>query len=219
MRKANTLLLIVLLLAVGAGIFYIFESEAKNVREDTSSYAKPSATSTPDPTATPTATETPDQAPTESPAWEATPVPTSIPSPTATAAPTPTPHVDHSASGSFRSDTGAWIDVVAKWETVEEDGKVRLKIDAYIESYSLFYTSYNPENLVFTVDGNSYRSSHDPIAVGDNGGKTQTLLATQTVDIPTGCDLNVDVTWFCSGLTYGNKQMDFITAKDTIHIP
>ena len=217
MRKANTLLLIVLLLAVGAGIFYIFVSEGKNLPEDTSVSRDPSATASPAPTATPEVTVAPSPSP--SPTWEPTPVPTAIPSATATAAPTPTPHIDHSASGSFRSDTGAWIDVVAKWETVEEEGKVRLKIDAYIESYSLYYTSYNPENLVFTVEGSSYRASHDPIAVGDNGGKTETLLGTQIVDIPTGCDLNVDVTWFCTGLTYGNKKMDSITAKDMIHIP
>ena len=148
--------------------------------------------------------------------------PTPVPSAAATATPTPiptaTPHVDHSASGTIRSDTGAWIDVVAKWETVEEDGKVRLKIDAYVESYSLYYTSYNPDNVVFNVDGNTYRASHDPIAVADNS-KTQTLLASQTVDIPTGTDIKVEVTWFSAGLTYGNQQMDSITAKDTIHIP
>ena len=152
------------------------------------------------------------------PTFEPTPVLTPIPSPTPSPEPTPTPHVDHTASGEFHSDTGAWINIVAKWKTVEEDGKVRLQIEAYVESYSLYYTSYNPENLVFTVDGKSYRTSHEPISVGDND-KTQTLLATQTVDIPVGCDLSVDVTWFCAGLTYGNKQLESITASDTIHIP
>ena len=178
MRKANILLLAVLFLAIGAGIFYIFASEGKNVSD-------PGASAV-------TSTATPE--------------------------PTPTPHVDHTASGEFHSDTGAWINIVAKWKTVEEDGKVRLQIEAYVESYSLYYTSYNPENLVFTVDGKSYRTSHEPISVGDND-KTQTLLATQTVDIPVGCDLSVDVTWFCAGLTYGNKQLESITASDTIHIP
>ena len=215
MRKANILLLAVLFLAIGAGIFYIFASEGKNA-PDPGSEPAAAATATPAPTATPKASPT--AAPEATPTFEPTPVLTPIPSPTPSPEPTPTPHVDHTASGEFHSDTGAWINIVAKWETVEEDGKVRLKIEAYVESYSLYYTSYNPENLVFTVDGKSYRTSHDPISVGDND-KTQTLLATQTVDIPVGCDLSVDVTWFCAGLTYGNKQLESITASDTIHIP
>ena len=207
MRKANILLLAVLFLAIGAGIFYIFASEGKNVSDPGTSAV--TSTATPEPTATPE---------TVTPTFEPTPVLTPIPSPTPSPEPTPTPHVDHTASGEFHSDTGAWINIVAKWKTVEEDGKVRLQIEAYVESYSLYYTSYNPENLVFTVDGKSYRTSHEPISVGDND-KTQTLLATQTVDIPVGCDLSVDVTWFCAGLTYGNKQLESITASDTIHIP
>ncbi len=214
MRKANILLLAVLFLAIGAGIFYIFASEGKNVSDPVSSAV--TSTATPAPTATPEASPT--AAPEATPTFEPTPVLTPIPSPTPSPEPTPTPHVDHTASGEFHSDTGAWINIVAKWKTVEEDGKVRLQIEAYVESYSLYYTSYNPENLVFTVDGKSYRTSHEPISVGDND-KTQTLLATQTVDIPVGCDLSVDVTWFCAGLTYGNKQLESITASDTIHIP
>ena len=222
MRKANILLLAVLFLAIGAGIFYIFASEGKNVSDPGASAV--TSTATPAPTATPetvtvaTPEGAPAAAPELTPTFEPTPVLTPIPSPTPSPEPTPTPHVDHTASGEYHSDTGAWINIVAKWETVEEDGKVRLKIEAYVESYSLYYTSYNPENLVFTVDGKSYRTSHDPISVGDND-KTQTLLATQTVDIPVGCDLSVDGTWFCAGLTYGNKQLESITASDTIHIP
>jgi hypothetical protein len=214
MRKANILLLAVLFLAIGAGIFYIFASEGKNVSDPVSSAV--TSTATPAPTATPEASPT--AAPEATPTFEPTPVLTPIPSPTPSPEPTPTPHVDHTASGEFHSDTGAWINIVAKWKTLEEDGKVRLQIEAYVESYSLYYTSYNPENLVFTVDGKSYRTSHEPISVGDND-KTQTLLATQTVDIPVGCALSVDVTWFCAGLTYGNKQLESITASDTIHIP
>ena len=214
MRKANILLLAVLFLAIGAGIFYIFAIEGKNAPD--SANAAVTATATPAPTATPEAAPT--AAPEATPTFEPTPVLTPIPSPTPSPEPTPTPHVDHTASGEFHSDTGAWINIVAKWETVEEDGKVRLRIDAYVESYSLYYTSYNPENLVFTVDGKSYRTSHEPISVGDNN-KTLTLLATQTVDIPVGCDLSVDVTWFCAGLTYGNRKLESITASDTIHIP
>ena len=216
MRKSNILLLIVLFLAIGAGIFFIFRSENKNTPATT----EPASTASPAPTATPQPTPTPTPAPAD------TPAPTAPPTQAPTAAvvtpapiPTATPYVDHSASGSFRSDTGTWINLIAKWETVEEDGKVRLKIDAFVESYSLYYTSYNPDNVVFNVDGNTYRSSHESIAVGDNNGKTETLLASQTVDIPTGTDVSVDVTWFCAGLTYSNKQIESITAKDTIHIP
>ena len=218
MRKSNILLLIVLFLAIGGGIFYIFTSEGKNVGQSLNTDSEPAATATAAPSATPTAAST--EAPTATPVVTAEPtsVPTSVPTATAVPAPTATPFADHTASGSFRSNTGAWIDVVANWETVLEDGQPRLKIDAYIESYALYFTSYTPENVVFTVDGNTYRANHDPISVSDNG-KTQTLLATQIVDIPTGCDLKVEVTWFCNGLTYGNKQFESITAKDTIHIP
>ena len=205
-----------MIIAVTAGILYIFHSEGKNAAEQDRAPDTATATATPTPTATPQ----PTAAPTATPVMTAVPtsVPTAVPTATPTPVPTATPYVDHTASGTFRSDTGAWINIVAKWETVEEDGKVRLKIDAYVESYSLNYTSYLPDNVVFNVDGTTYRASHDPIYVADNG-KTETLIASKTVDIPTGTDIKVEVTWFCTGLTYGNRQLDSITAGDTIHIP
>ena len=57
MRKANILLLAVLFLAIGAGIFYIFASEGKNVSDTVSSAV--TSTATPEPTATPIPTTSP----------------------------------------------------------------------------------------------------------------------------------------------------------------
>ena len=101
MRKANILLLAVLFLAIGAGIFYIFASEGKNVSDPGASAE--TSTATPAPTATPetvtvaTPEGVPAVAPELTPTFEPTPVLTPIPSPTPSPEPTPTPHVDHTA--------------------------------------------------------------------------------------------------------------------------
>ncbi len=214
MKKSNIWLLLVLLLAIGAGIFYIFSSEGKNAPAPET----PTSTSTPAPTATPTVTASPTPSATPIPTEAPTPVPTAVPTVSPTPVPTPAPRVDHTASGSFRSDTGTWINLIVKWKTVEEEGKVKLKLDAYVESWSLNYRSYTPDNVVFNVGGDTYRASHEPLYVADNG-KTETLLASRTVDIPTGTDIAVDVTWFTAGLTISVRPVDSVTAKDTIHIP
>ena len=113
------------------------------------------------------------------PSWTRPALPCFEPTPV----PTPAPRVDHTASGSFRSDTGTWINLIVKWKTVEEEGKVKLKLDAYVESWSLNYRSYTPDNVVFNVGGDTYRASHEPLYVADNG-KTSYSVVTRIAPTP-----------------------------------
>lgn len=218
MRRSNILLLFLLLLALGAGIFLIFSSEADRSPEPetqepaitATATPEPTATPVPEPTAQPTATPTPRPAPTSVPTNSPTPVPTATP------LPTPTPYVDHASSGSFRSDTGNLINIVVNWETRTADDGVELLLNAYVESYSLFSTGV--DDVVFNVDGARYICSSGAINVTDNHNFTQTPLGSATVEVASGKDVVLLVNWYYRG-DYGNEYFDSISATQTIHIP
>ena len=130
MRKSNILLLIILTFAIAGGIFMIFTRESGKNPGGEEGTPAPAATATSAPTATPVpeATAAPTPEPTATPA--PTSAPTAVPTATATASPSPTPYVDYASSGSFRSESGTWLNVVVYWETENVDGAVKLIISA-----------------------------------------------------------------------------------------
>ena len=166
----------------------------------------PAPTSTPEPMATPSPTLTPTAAPTDTPA---------PPSPTAT--PTPTPVIERTSSGSFRSDTGTWINVVVYYQIERKGDTATLSLTAYVESYSL-QTAQRVNDLEFSVNGRSLYESTGPIVVDEGSGKTETLLGSAETDVTPGSACTVKVTWAFMG-SYGNKDIEYITAEETLQIP
>lgn len=215
MKKSAAPILILVFLLVAVGIFVVFRI-SKNNASDTQNPGT-TATATPEPTATTPPTATPEPT--------GTPVPTAVPTAAPTAAPVPTetpvPTVQPTAvpvqdqSGEFRSDTGTYINIVVKWTVTGSGGTKTLKLDTYVESYALV-TGDRTSDVVFTVGGDVSYASSKAIRL-DNVPLTQTFLGSTSVDVTSGTDVPVNVTWHFNG-TYSNQNIATIVAEDTLHI-
>lgn len=215
MKKSAAPILILVFLLVAVGIFVVFRI-SKNNDSDTQNPGT-TATATPEPTATTPPTATPE--PTGTPVSTAVPtaVPTATPVPTETPVPTvqPTAAPVQNQSGEFRSDTGTYINIVVKWTVTGSGGTKTLKLDTYVESYALV-TGDRTSDVVFTVGGNVSYASSKAIRL-DNVPLTQTFLGSTSVDVTSGTDVPVNVTWHFNG-TYSNQNIATIVAEDTLHI-
>ena len=215
MKKSAAPILILVFLLVAVGIFVVFRI-SKNNTSDTQNPGT-TATATPEPTATTPPTATPE--PTGTPVSTAVPtaVPTATPVPTETPVPTvqPTAAPVQNQSGEFRSDTGTYINIVVKWTVTGSGGTKTLKLDTYVESYALV-TGDRTSDVVFTVGGNVSYASSKAIRL-DNVPLTQTFLGSTSVDVTSGTDVPVNVTWHFNG-TYSNQNIATIVAEDTLHI-
>ena len=118
-------------------------------------------------------------------------------------------------SGEFRSDTGTYINIVVKWTVTGSGSTKTLKLDTYVESYALV-TGDRTSDVVFTVGGNVSYASSKAIRL-DNVPLTQTFLGSTSVDVTSGTDVPVNVTWHFNG-TYSNQNIATIVAEDTLHI-
>ena len=205
MKKSAAPILILVFLLVAVGIFVVFRI-SKNNASDTQNPGT-TATATPEPTATTPPTATPEPT--------GTPVPTAVPTetPVPTVQPTAVPVQDQ--SGEFRSDTGTYINIVVKWTVTGSGGTKTLKLDTYVESYALV-TGDRTSDVVFTVGGNVSYASSKAIRL-DNVPLTQTFLGSTSVDVTSGTDVPVNVTWHFNG-TYSNQNIATIVAEDTLHI-
>ncbi len=215
MKKSAAPILILVFLLVAVGIFVVFRI-SKNNASDTQNPGT-TATATPEPTATTPPTATPEPTGTPVPTAVPTAVPTVTPVPTETPVPTvqPTAVPVQDQSGEFRSDTGTYINIVVKWTVTGSGGTKTLKLDTYVESYALV-TGDRTSDVVFTVGGNVSYASSKAIRL-DNVPLTQTFLGSTSVDVTSGTDVPVNVTWHFNG-TYSNQNIATIVAEDTLHI-
>ena len=215
MKKSAAPILILVFLLVAVGIFVVFRI-SKNNASDTQNPGT-TATATPEPTATTPPTATPEPTGTPVPTAVPTTVPTATPVPTETPVPTvqPTAAPVQDQSGEFRSDTGTYINIVVKWTVTGSSGTKTLKLDTYVESYALV-TGDRTSDVVFTVGGNVSYASSKAIRL-DNVPLTQTFLGSTSVDVTSGTDVPVNVTWHFNG-TYSNQNIATIVAEDTLHI-
>ena len=215
MKKSAAPILILVFLLVAVGIFVVFRI-SKNNALDTQNPGT-TATATPEPTATTPPTATPEPTGTPGPTAVPTAVPTATPVPTETPVPTvqPTAVPVQDQSGEFRSDTGTYINIVVKWTVTGSGGTKTLKLDTYVESYALV-TGDRTSDVVFTVGGNVSYASSKAIRL-DNVPLTQTFLGSTSVDVTSGTDVPVNVTWHFNG-TYSNQNIATIVAEDTLHI-
>lgn len=215
MKKSAAPILILVFLLVAVGIFVVFRI-SKNNASDTQNPGT-TATATPEPTATTPPTATPEPTGTPVPTAVPTAAPTATPVPTETPVPTvqPTAAPVQEQSGEFRSDTGTYINIVVKWTVTGSGGTKTLKLDTYVESYALV-TGDRTSDVVFNVGGNVSYASSKAIRL-DNVPLTQTFLGSTSVDVTSGTDIPVNVTWHFNG-TYSNQNIATIVAEDTLHI-
>ena len=144
-------------------------------------------------------------APTEPPVFETRP-------PIDPAEETPAPV---SASGSFRSDTGTYLNISVSWTArSDESGNVKLTADVSAEHYSL-YTGALASAVELTVNGQTYTASSGEISY-NGSAVASTPLARFTVDVPRG-DVALSAVWHYNG-SYSGVELETITAAGTAHI-
>ena len=221
MKRGAPILILLVFLIMGITIFWIFRSEGGtkpvSINPFAAATATPEPTATPSPTAAPTATPVPTATPSPTPMPTMPPTPSPTPSPSPTAVPTPTPVITRESSGSFRSDTGGWLNIIVKYNVERNGNEAKLKLDAYVESYSL-ETAKRMDDVVFTVGGVTVKESSGPINISDNSQKTETLLGSAEFDVTPGSDVRADVWWYFLG-TYGGESLDIVKATEVIPIP
>ena len=215
MKRSHILMLLITCLILAGAIAIIFMVEGPAPKKDTpASEPTASATSTPMPTATPEPTATPSPEPTAEPTAAPTAAPETTPAPEATEAPAPTPQT---ASGSFRSDTGNWLNVVVKWSLIPDGEKTKLRLEAYAESYSL-ETYKRVDDVAFTVNGTTKYDSSGPLNVDSTHELVENKLGSAVFDVESGTNVAVNVSWHFNG-NYGKKDIEYVKAEQTISIP
>ena len=154
------------------------------------------------PTEAPLPTEAPEE--TEKPFETRPPIETELPE---------TPEPAFEADGSFRSDTGTYLNLVAEWAASNDGGDtVTLQVLLSAESYS-FYTSALYNSLQLTVNGTTY-SANSPEVSYDGSDLARTKLAAFTVEVPRGTT-TLEAVWHYKG-SYSGVELTDITATTTV---
>lgn len=182
-------------------------------------------------------TAAPTQAPAPATPAPATPAPTPVPTPATTPAPTPVPtpaptptpteeplpvnfESEELGSGSFRSDTGLYIDIRADWtaRTVSAN-RVEIDVTVYLESYSI---RLGPsEDAVNISLGGEYVSLATPAVQYDGNRMLVTQLASHSfrVDLPEESSNSYHLeTVYNFGGTYGGVAIPAIECGGVISL-
>ncbi len=180
----------------------------------------PTAGPTPDPGRGETVTTaTPAPEPTDGPMATPEPMETFQPAPENTAQPTPEPlpeateepvivNPNQLASGSFRSDTGTALNLVADWRAAAIDATTaRITVTLSLESYSLDIGERRGNILTF--NGEDYYFVTDPIEIaGGDFVKTQIYVWSQEIPM-SELSFDLAVRWNLRG-SYSKKEMEAI---------
>ena len=216
-RIKTLIFIVVFLLVLATAITLLLDMEKQ--RQTVQDLGYDPFAATPVPTPVPTVTPMPVSTimPTQAPATPVpTPVPTPIPAtpaPTPIPTPTPVPVGQTIASGSFSSDTGVPLNLRAVWTAQLLDAnRVRVKVEVYLESYSLqIIASRNALNVSV---GDSYLSTDTPaVDLDDNTSLHSSLIGTteHTLQLAGGesGSFPVQVQYLFRGV-YFNREIDTI---------
>ena len=214
--KRNGFLVLLLLVVIAAAalslwLFFFRDNAPAEETPPPPPTKPPEWTVLPERTNEPAPTESPEPEPTETP--EPTPTETPEPAPTETPEPTPSPPAD--ASGTFSSDTGTALNLLADWSVyTDAEGNRKLEVTLSAAHYALrIDPSYH--SLVLTVDGQSY--SADCPAIAYNGSEQNiTPLHTFTLNAPSG-SAGVHAVWNFKG-SYSGKDLEQIIASGTVNL-
>lgn len=234
MKKIRTVVVMVLLILIAAVIFsWVGENKKEDpdlsdtiaqIMDHDDSYTPPAAAETPQPQATPAPVATPVPQATPAPTPVPTPVvlPTPEPTPEPTPAPTPEPVPAGTvlASGTCRSDTGTYLNIIADWTaTAVDENTVSVTVSIQAEHSTLF-TSEVPGSLMLSV-GEQYATLTPPAVNHDANSMVKTPFGTKTFSftIPSGTSqtLNLAVEWHFNG-SYGQQQLDVLACGSKINV-
>lgn len=159
------------------------------------------------------------QAPVSTPV--STPVPTPPPTPTPTVEPEPiqpASYGDSLGSGSFKSDTGAKLNIHADWSArTISSSQAEVTVKVILDSYSLHLQAVS--NAVNINLGGQYVSLNAPAVDYDGTAALSTELASKTftVNLAEGQaeDFSLAVEWHFGG-TYGEVELPVLECGGTI---
>lgn len=140
--------------------------------------------------------------------------PTAEPTPSPTPSPTPTP-APASASGSFKSDTGTGLNIVADWTlTPNADGSYTLALTLSAESYSL-YTVDSWHAAKLEMGGSSWEFDTKALSYDGPGIGTNELGSLTVTVSGSAVPATATLTWNFQG-KYGGTELPKIVATGTI---
>ena len=179
----------------------------------------------PEPSPTPTGTvwtQAPTEEPTEPPeeSREPAPEPTDTLPPIETREPIETPEVTRepvtvSASGSFASDTGTYLNLLVEWSAyTDAGGNNKLTVDVSAMSYA-FYTDSLYNAIELTIGGETWYFN-SPAVSYDGRELAVTPMVSNTIDAPAG-NTAISVVWNYKG-SYSGVELEKISAKGTAYI-
>lgn len=145
---------------------------------------------------------------------------TATKAPTPTQAPTPTPAPTQPptsgtvvASNSFSSDTGTGLNLNISWQAADQgNGTTRVYVTGKVSSYSLDVGS---RSVSISLGGYSTSVTGSSISVPDGGMQTNQLFYTY-LDVPTGTDGNMSVSWAFKG-SYSGTDLPTIDATGYVY--
>lgn len=150
--------------------------------------------------------------PTTSPTETAQPTLEPTPSPTPSPTPTPAPAA---TSGSFKSDTGTGLNIVADWTlTPNGDGTSTLTLKLSAESYSL-YTVDSWHAAKLELGGSSWEFDTKAIEYEGPGLGTNELGTLTATISSSAVPATATLTWNFQG-SYGGTELPKIVATGTI---
>lgn len=204
----TSLLFLLIIIVVIIIIVLVFSSDKQ---DEEPAVSEPIVSASPDVTISPEPEEMETAVP--SPSEEPGPKPSETPSPE----PAQTPTTETIASGSFMSDTGTKLNLVADWTAVSAgDGQALVTIKLYVESYTLHVNSMPAAIEIgdqkFSVTSKAVDCDSDSATVKTEIASVQTTLSLGsggTLDIP------VSSVWYFKG-TYSDQEFESIEASGNI---
>lgn len=204
--------LVLVLLIIAAVTAWLTHDNSDPGNDDPVQTPVPVTTAVPmEPTDTPVTTATP---------AEPTPAPTQTP-----AEPTPTPDEPHGTrvlnqSGSFKSDTGTKLNLVVEYLiTSKNDSTLSVRVNVYVESYSLDIGSRSGNTIY--VNGQGYNFVSNPVKHTSNDSLQKTLITTAMVDVPAEIgetvNIPISVDWHYRG-AYSGQEIEHIPAETSVTV-
>lgn len=211
------LALLILVIIVVALIFILRgggdgDGDVQESQEPGISTDLPLDTDAPEETSIPTDGADSSAPPTTNPTEPAEPTAEPTPSPTPT--PTPTPAAQ-ATSGSFKSDTGTGLNIVADWTlTPNGDGTSTLELKLSAESYSL-YTVDSWHAAKLELGGSSWEFDTKAVEYDGPGIGTNELGSLKVTVNSSVLPATATLTWNFQG-SYGGTELPKIVATGTI---
>ena len=167
------------------------------------------------PAPTPPPANRPAQQQNNTPAQQQNNTPAAAPTPVPT--PAPRPAGQNLGSGSFRSQTGAGIELICDWSAVSiADNKAEVTLIVSIESSTIYLNEWT--DCIGLRVGDQTGTMTQP-ALSYEGGKTTHYVGTKTftVSIAGVNSLPVAAEWHYNG-TYSGVQIDVVECGGTINL-